>query len=58
MSSQIPWCLGAMLVAQNYPVCSIACHGLADAWGTLGATNTYSYFTIGGTNKYFVAGNY
>ncbi|MFT4062890.1 MAG: hypothetical protein QM642_11100, partial [Edaphocola sp.] len=26
MSSQIPWCLGAIFIAQNYPVCSIILH--------------------------------
>ncbi|MDO5637980.1 MAG: hypothetical protein Q4G18_12130 [Myroides sp.] len=35
-----------------------SCHGLPDSWGSYGTTDTYSYFTIGGTNKYFVAGEY
>lgn len=45
---------GVWLGASDY----YACHGLPDSWGTYGTTDTYSYFTIGGTTRYFVAGEY
>lgn len=45
---------GTWLGASDY----YNCHGLPDFWGTFGTTDTYSYFTIGGTTRYFVAGEY